>query len=329
VVNCVRHHYTLSMENENGTHGLPEEEWVEVSAGFSRNRAVGSFSRRRVHLWALVLDSRFVPCQLVHDEHGWRLLTPTSLHDKACEELRCFEEKNRNWPPLPAATVPLSENSLATLSILILLALFHNLTRLDGIPFSCFRQEWSLLGSAQAARILDGQWWRVVTALTLHVDTMHLVSNLAIGGIFVLFLCRELGSGLAWSLILATGTVGNLADASVQLPGHTAVGSSTALFGAVGILAGLTLVRNRQLLPRRWPVPLASAAALLALLGSEGKNSDLAAHLFGLLSGIPLGLITGSLLKRYGRPGRLLNVLLALLSVVVVVAAWLAALASG
>lgn len=301
------------------------EEWVEVASG----PAAAPPSQSRVHLWALVLDARSVPCRLEHDARGWFLLVPSGCRDKAFEELRLFEAENRDWPPPSPPSRPLAENTLATLSVLVLLATFHNLTRLDaGLPFFS-QKDWIGLGTAHAAKILDGQWWRLVTALTLHADSLHLFSNLAIGGIFVVFLCRELGSGLAWSLLLGAGALGNLANAYAQSADHNSVGASTAVFGAVGILAALSLVRHRRQLQRRWPLPVASALALLALLGTEGKNTDLGAHLFGFLFGTCLGLVTEWLLGRCGRPGRLLNALLSLLSSVVVVAAWWAALTFG
>jgi membrane associated rhomboid family serine protease len=247
---------------------------------------------------------------------------PPEEYERALHELRCYIRENANWPPLPPQARPLFENTLATLSVLILLATFHNLTRMDVALPGVSMPDWVALGNAQAARILDGQWWRLVTALTLHADWGHLSSNLAIGGIFVVFLCRELGSGLAWSLILGAGVLGNLVNACVQSPGHSSVGASTAVFGAVGILASLSLVRNRHQLQRRWPLPVAAALALLALLGTEGKNTDLGAHLFGFVYGSFLGLITEYLVGRRGCPGPMLNALLALLGVAVVVGAW-------
>ena len=168
--------------------------------------------------------------------------------------------------------------------------------------------------------------WRLVTALTLHADDLHMFSNLAIGGLFIIFLCRELGSGLAWSLLLGSGILGNLANAFVQSPTHRSVGASTAVFGAVGILASLSLLRYRRQLKRRWLLPVAAALALLALLGTEGKHTDLGAHLFGFLFGLILGLMAEYLIIKKGPPGRLLNALLALLSIGTVIAAWWVAL---
>jgi membrane associated rhomboid family serine protease len=138
----------------------------------------------------------------------------------------------------------------------------------------------------------------------------------------VFLLCREIGTGLSWFLLLVAGVVGNLANAHVQLDTHNSVGASTAVFGVVGILAGLSVIRYRHHLRHRWPLPIAGAVALLIVLGSEGKNTDLGAHLFGFLSGVPLGLIAELLISRYGQAGRVVNLLFGFLSMVIVVGAW-------
>lgn len=279
--------------------------------------------------WALVLDSRAIPCCIEADGSGWLLLVPEQQLESARREVRLFEEANRNWPPPIPAVRPLIENTLPTLSILILLATFHNLNLLGiHLPVSGII-DFSELGAAHAEKIRNGHWWLSVTALTLHADLPHLLSNLTIGGIFIILLCRELGSGLAWSLLLASGTLGNLINAWVQTPAHRSVGASTAVFGAVGILAAISMVRYRHHLQRRWFIPVAAGLALLALLGTEGKNTDLGAHLFGFGSGILFGMGAEFPLGRFGRPGGVPNALLALLSGVVVVSAWWAAIVIG
>lgn len=317
------------MDHETDYIKPPEEVWQDVSSACIMEDMQQAPDRNRIRVWSLVLDSRGIPCCLEQRVENLALLVPTASLEQACEELRQFERNNRNWPSPPPPPRPLVENTLATISVLILLATFHNVTRLgvsaaEGLPI-----DWIRLGSANAARILDGEWWRLVTALTLHSDVVHLLSNLCIGGIFVFLLCRELGSGLAWTLLLASGSLGNLINALMQSGRHNSVGASTAVFGAVGILAALSLVRHRHHLQRRWPLPVASALALLAILGTEGKNTDLGAHLFGFLSGAACGVVTEWAIGRNGPPGRLLNWLLAVLSSLVVAAAWLIALASG
>jgi len=298
--------------------------WRPVSA------ATGTvLTKSQARSWALVLDSRAIPCCIEADGNGWQLLVPEHQLESASRELRLFEEANQGWPPAPPATRQLIENTLPTISVLILLATFHNLT-LIGISLP----EWGIidlyeLGTAHAASIREGQWWQCVTALTLHAGPVHLLGNLTIGGAFIILLCRELGSGLAWSLLLASGTLGNLINAWVQSPEHRSVGASTAVFGAVGILAALRLVRDRQQLQRRWFIPVAAGVALLAILGTEGKNTDLGAHLFGFCFGLFFGMVTEFLVGKHGRPGWVVNFLLALLSWALVGAAWWAAIVFG
>lgn len=286
-------------------------------------------TEQRARLWCLVLDARYLPCQLLEQQGTWSVLVPPGRFAEAHRELRCFELENRHWPPPPPSSQPLVENTLATLSVLLLLATFHNITRLDVPALDGHSIDWLATGSANAARILEGEWWRLVTALTLHSGVVHLVGNLSIGGIFVLLLCRDLGSGLAWTLLLSAGVSGNALNASTQAGSHVSIGASTTVFGAVGILAALSLVRYHHHRQRRWGLPVAAALALLAILGTEGKQTDLGAHLFGFLAGILIGYVTGRLIARFGRPRRMLNALLALLSGVIVVAAWLTAIAAG
>lgn len=298
-----------------------EEEWLAIPVERIDSSEGKALPLRRARLWALVLEARFLSYRMEHEGNGWQLLVPASMYDAACRELRLFVEENRNWPPLLPPVRPMIENTVPTISVLLLLATFHNLTGLD-ISILGKSVDWVEIGSAQAGEIVDGQWWRLATALTLHADWLHLGSNLAIGGIFIIYLCRDLGSGLAWTLLLASGMLGNLANSYMQLRGHTAVGSSTAVFGAVGILGAISLMRYRHHLRRRWPLPVAAALSLLALLGTEGKNTDLGAHLFGFIFGFALGLIAEMLVGYFGRPRRLLNALLAAFSAVVMVAAW-------
>ena len=45
--------------------------------------------------------------------------------------------------------------------------------------------------------------------------------------------------------------------------------------------------------------PLAAGAALLAMLGTEGENTDYMAHICGLACGTGLGLLLGLALRRF------------------------------
>src|SRR5262249_24176648 len=172
-------------------------------------------------------------------------------------------------------------------------------------------------GSADAARILHGEVWRTVTALTLHADVTHLVANVTAGALLATAVCRTVGGGLGAVLLVLSGAAGNAINAAVRGPGHVAVGASTAVLGAVGVLSGLAFVRTRRGLGRRrgaW-VPLAAGLALLGMLGSD-PHADLGAHLWGFLVGIGLG--AGTALAFVTPPGRATQLALGIMATAMV-----------
>jgi hypothetical protein len=65
------------------------------------------------------------------------------------------------------------------------------------------------------------------------------------------------------------------------------------------------------------------------MLGAGGENTDLGAHLFGFLFGLPLGAGAELMVERWGRPDRRVNAMLATASIGIVTGAWWAALLWG
>ncbi|MDO3376914.1 rhomboid family intramembrane serine protease [Geoalkalibacter halelectricus] len=249
-----------------------------------------ALSAGQARTWTLVLEARQVPHRLLRREWGWAICVPAECRQRAEYEIRTYEEKNRNWPPVTAPQQS-RDNIRETLCVLLLLAIFHNLILLDPGPLGLRTAQWYEQGAAHVAAIRDGEWWRLLTALTLHTGWRHLAGNLAIGGLFAARLCAQVGTGWGWALILVSGAAGNFLNALMQTGNHRAVGASTAVFGCIGLLCALaTRQRHRAQNWRRF-LPLAAGAALLAMLGAGGENTDLGAHLFGFLAGIGIGAI--------------------------------------
>ena len=63
--------------------------------------------------------------------------------------------------------------------------------------------------SSSLALFEQGEWWRPFTALFLHADLAHLMSNLGFRIVFGVLACRSLG-WIAWPSILLAGTLGNV-----------------------------------------------------------------------------------------------------------------------
>ena len=308
-----------------------DDHWRPLPSRLDHPDSAPVLPRQKAHTWSLVLSARLIPCRTDRDRRRWQLLVPADCFADAIRELRQYERENRGWPPAAPGNVPTRDNTVLTLWLLAALAVFHNVTLIDFGPFGQDSVAWLERGNAHAGKIMAGELWRTCTALTLHTNWLHLLGNLLIGGVFIVRLCRDLGSGLGWSLLLAGGMLGNLINAWLQAPEHRAVGASTAVFGAVGLLAAISLVRYRLnlRLQKRWMLPIAGALGLLAMLGVGGARTDLGAHLFGFLAGLVLGAGAEGLIERFGRPRARLNVLLGAVSAATVIGAWSAAIRFG
>ena len=101
-----------------------------------------------------------------------------------------------------------------------------------------------------------------------------------------------LSRGVGWLLILASGISGNLINAYFHGYGHSSIGASTAVFGALGLLSSYQFLKKIRTPAGRFQalLPLGAGLALLVFLGSS-VHTDIMAHLFGFLSGVLLGVV--------------------------------------
>jgi len=242
-------------------------------------------SRAKKKEWELVLIAMGVDYQWQEN----RLLVPSSQASRAVEEIRQYENEEKELEQYVHSAAPKRKNAVASVFILSLLLLFFTVVY-EGLG----QIEWQYLpwleqGSANAARIIqEGEWWRTVTALTLHGDPAHVLGNVIIGAPFIIAVCSRLGLGLGWLLVILAGALGNYVNAWVMSPAHISIGFSTSVFAAVGIMSIHTVKDSRLSLGNAFVLGL----ALLAMLGVGGENTDLGAHLFGLIAGFAFGLIT-------------------------------------
>ena len=160
------------------------------------------------------------------------------------------------------------------------------------------------IGELDPGLVRQGQWWRAWTALTLHLDAAHITANLLAGAWFGYLAGRLLGPGTAWALVVLGAGLANGLEALLAAADHRAVGASTAVFTALGLLAAYSW-RERHLMtlpPARRYGPLFAGVILLGWLGTSGEHTDVMAHLLGFAVGGLLGaLIAAQRLQRLWR----------------------------
>lgn len=191
-----------------------------------------------------------------------------------------------------------------------------------------FDRDWLTGGRIDGAAMRAGEWWRALTALTLHADLEHLAANIFFGGLFGGFSGRYLGSGIAWLLVLLAGALGNVVNVLILGPGHRAIGASTAVFAALGLLGSLGWAGRRHSV-RGWIYrfgPIVAAVALLAYTGAGGERTDVGAHIWGFAAGLGAGWLA-AFIPRAVLQRAVVQALAGLAALGALAVAWLLALA--
>jgi len=224
---------------------------------------------------------------------GYRLLVEPGALEEARVQLECFDRESVGWPPRPPARGAPRRAEIATplLWALAVAAAYGAQGRWPGLLEES--------GALDAQAVFDrGEWWRAGTALFLHADVGHVVSNL-LSGIFAFSaVLTTLGRGRGWILLALASLCGNLAAAALNYPGpYVSLGASTAVFAALGLLTGRAVRVVRQRRPgggwRAVFAPLAAGIVLLGLFGAGGIHIDVGAHAAGFAAGLAWGFCAG------------------------------------
>lgn len=216
--------------------------------------------------------------------------------------------RRAQWAIAPATYVLLGINILVFLAMVFL-----------GVsPTSPTSKQLLIFGANYGPSVLlDGEWWRLVTAMFVHVGIVHLASNM-----WCLWNLGLLGEPLIgpfgmFAAYLLTGVAGNLLSTAVHagVPGSpdgpggiVGAGASGAVFGLAGVL--IVLLKSPLLpIPQIELKKLRRSVIYFALLNFViGAGTWLArtsiqidnmAHLGGFLGGLALGI---PMVPRLGAP---------------------------
>ena len=246
---------------------------------------------------SLVLASQGVRHWIEFDGQEFSLTLEPVEAPKASEILKEYENENRGYHLKETETPSLDLHLSPLLHLAIPVSAFF---WAGSIPW----QPWLLKrGAADAHLILEGEWWRCLTATTLHADHEHFLGNM-LSGFFVLnLLRRRCGPGTSMVLLTLAAGLTNFAVALISTAGHLSIGFSTVVFSGLGMLAGMeTLHLPRNHLGGLRALSPLLAAFFLAVLVGMGERADIKAHFIGFGIGAVFSPLVGLMEKRFSEP---------------------------
>jgi rhomboid protease GluP len=151
-----------------------------------------------------------------------------------------------------------------------------------------------------------GQWWRLLTSAFLHIGITHLAVNMFALFVIGRFTERLFGNAGFFMLYLLGALAATLTSLSIH-PMTVSAGASGAIFALYGGLFGFLFVR-RSTMSYATVTSLSLNAIFFVgfnlFYGLTKPHIDMAAHVGGLLAGIPIGaalafgLATGTAMAR-------------------------------
>ena len=161
--------------------------------------------------------------------------------------------------------------------------------------------------------IASGEYWRLFTAMFLHVGILHLAFNafgLLIFGRLVEGIYGPVRFALIYVLAGLSGSVASYLLNSISI----GAGASGAIFGVLGALAAFFLARREMLgeMGRQNLTGLAVIAAFNLIFGFTQPGIDNWAHMGGLAGGFAIGMALAPNYRRvddvFGLGGRVVDV---------------------
>jgi rhomboid protease GluP len=281
--------------------------------------------RQKCEEFNLVFQAMGIESEIVEYENRHYLLVDEQVAEYAYGQLKSYVIENAPEEIIRKPLIPFAQGYIAAFAYALVLLLFAVLQWTNAFDWN-----WQQQGVADSWKIIEGEWWRAITALFLHADFGHLASNIGFGALFGLLVSQHIGRVSAWLTILLAGATGNLVNAYWYASLHQSIGASTMVYAALGLLGVFALKASPvygQRAARRW-LPFSAAIALLAFTGTGGERTDVLAHLSGFASGCVSGLVWVYLDKPIIAKD-CLNKAIAALTLFIIALAWFLALVVG
>ncbi len=249
---------------------------------------------RQIRDDSLVLLSQGISHRLFRTIEGpFQIFILPEHEDRARVQLALY--RNENPPKEENPPIPLSF-SLQPLWVLLAPVIFTLIDFSDKISLHS-------RGISDAGKVLKGEWWRSLTAQTLHGDTRHLASNLLCGYIVMNMITFRIPLLRLAPFIAIAAAIANICVSLTVQTDFRSLGFSTFVFAAIGCLAVIEfrlMPKETHGLLRRF-APLFGATSLAVFLGL-GENADILGHAYGFVAGLFCGFIPSKKSLRWGTP---------------------------
>jgi rhomboid protease GluP len=204
------------------------------------------------------------------------------------------EKANRNLHPMHrekyGALVP-SKNYLVTPVIVYANVLVFIAMVLAGVsPLQPTAERLFSWGGNLRLAVEQGERWRLVTYMFLHGGVMHLLMNTFALLYIGMFLEPLLGRFRFASAYVLTGVCAGIVSIMVHTS-SVGVGASGAIFGMFGVFLSMLSTSYIQKTMRKTMLRSILFFVVLNLLYGMQGNTDNAAHIGGLLSGLIIGYV--------------------------------------
>jgi len=249
--------------------------------------AIPTRTERQALDWSLVLVSQGIDALIEKDPEAgtWNLMVPAPEYRRAVQAITQYRRENQTevWhKEVPWTGLIFDWRSVPWFLFLILIHAIE----------ATGHGQLSEAGMMDNHAVRQGDWWRLVTAVTLHANLAHLAANATTGLLLLGLAMAASGPGIGLLASLLAGLAGNGAGLLLYGDTHHGLGASGMVMGTLGLLTAQWLAPFRGgLTPRHLMVRgVLSGCLLLVHLGlSPEKNVDLLAHVTGFLAGLLLG----------------------------------------
>lgn len=145
------------------------------------------------------------------------------------------------------------------------------------------------MGMSVNALIAQGEWWRIITSMFLHLGFTHVLFNMFSLFLFGPELEKIAGKMRFLTIYFLAGIFGIAASFLIEDPTYASVGASGAIYGMFGAFAALVYY-TRHLFPQLKQIilPLIVVSVIMTFLM---PNINITAHLGGLITGFILGFV--------------------------------------